>query len=178
MLPPEPLPIDSAPLQVRALVDELLKLNILEFSDLTKILAKRLGVPDQPMMPMGMAMAAPAGGAPAASPAAEPAEEKTSFTVKLESFDAAAKIKVIKEVRAVTGLGLKEAKELVSPFLLPSMLPANPTTRLHSCPLLCQSQGLFPPPPNSLCCPAPSSRCYLHILQTPHLLVFKHLYSP
>ena len=39
--------------------------------------------------------------------------EQTSFTVKLEGFDAASKIKVIKEVRAITGLGLKEAKDLV-----------------------------------------------------------------
>ena len=57
-----------------------------------------------------------AGGAGgAAVPAAEeaPKEEKTSFNVKLESFEAGAKIKVIKEVRALTSLGLKEAKELV-----------------------------------------------------------------
>ena len=49
-----------------------------------------------------------------AAPAAEEAkEEKTAFDVKLASFDAKSKIKVIKEVRAITGLGLKEAKELV-----------------------------------------------------------------
>ncbi len=51
-----------------------------------------------------------------AAPAAEAApkeEEKTEFDVKLTGFDAAAKIKVIKEVRAMTSLGLKEAKELV-----------------------------------------------------------------
>lgn len=65
-----------------------------------------------------MAPAAPAGGAPAAAagaPAEEaaPAAEKTHFTIKLEKFDAASKIKLIKEVRAYTGLGLKEAKELV-----------------------------------------------------------------
>ena len=50
------------------------------------------------------------GGAPAA---AEAAPEKLEFNVKLESFDPAQKIKVIKEVRAVTELGLKEAKDLV-----------------------------------------------------------------
>ncbi|KDD76823.1 hypothetical protein H632_c94p0, partial [Helicosporidium sp. ATCC 50920] len=44
---------------------------------------------------------------------AEEKEEKTSFDLKLESFDAAAKIKVIKEIRGITELGLKEAKELV-----------------------------------------------------------------
>ena len=57
-----------------------------------------------------------AGAAQAAAPAAaEPVKEpeKTEFDVKLEGFDAAAKIKVIKEVRVITELGLKEAKELV-----------------------------------------------------------------
>ena len=64
----------------------------------------------------------PHAGAPAAAPTAAPAaeapkaEEKTEFDVKLAGFEAAAKIKVIKEVRAITSLGLKEAKELVSPL--------------------------------------------------------------
>lgn len=49
----------------------------------------------------------------AATAPAEEKEEKTSFDLKLESFDAAAKIKVIKEIRGITELGLKEAKELV-----------------------------------------------------------------
>ncbi|KAG5188054.1 ribosomal protein L7/L12 C-terminal domain-containing protein [Tribonema minus] len=53
------------------------------------------------------------GGSGAAAAAAAPVEEKSVFDVKLVSFDAKAKIKVIKEVRTVTGLGLKEAKELV-----------------------------------------------------------------
>ncbi|KAK8324644.1 hypothetical protein V6Z11_A12G316200 [Gossypium hirsutum] len=53
------------------------------------------------------------GGAGAGAPKAEEKKEKTAFDVKLEKFDAAAKIKVIKEVRAFTNLGLKEAKELV-----------------------------------------------------------------
>ena len=65
------------------------------------------------MAPAGGGGAAPA--AAAAAPAAEeaPAAEKTHFTIKLEKFDASSKIKLIKEVRAYTGLGLKEAKELV-----------------------------------------------------------------
>ena len=54
-----------------------------------------------------------AGGAAAPAEDAEPAEEKTAFDVKLTSFDASSKINVIKEVRAITGLGLKEAKEFV-----------------------------------------------------------------
>lgn len=65
-------------------------------------------------MHAGAAQAAPA--ASAAPAGEEPkAEEKTEFDVKLAGFDAAAKIKVIKEVRSITALGLKEAKELASP---------------------------------------------------------------
>ena len=52
--------------------------------------------------------------------AAAPAEEKTAFDVKLTGFDAKSKIKVIKEIRAMTGLGLKESKELVEG--VPSMV--------------------------------------------------------
>ena len=51
--------------------------------------------------------------APAAAAAAAPAEEKTEFDVILAGFDAAKKVAIIKEVRAITGLGLKEAKDLV-----------------------------------------------------------------
>ena len=54
-----------------------------------------------------------AGAAPAAAEAKPPEPEKTEFDVKLQSFEAAAKIKVIKEIRGITALGLKEAKELV-----------------------------------------------------------------
>ncbi|KAG4118148.1 hypothetical protein ERO13_D12G275000v2 [Gossypium hirsutum] len=62
----------------------------------------------------GMDLGAQGGaGAGAGAPKAEEKKEKTAFDVKLEKFDAAAKIKVIKEVRAFTNLGLKEAKELV-----------------------------------------------------------------
>jgi large subunit ribosomal protein L7/L12 len=65
-------------------------------------------------MPMGMPMmAGAAGAAPGAAADAEPVEEKTQFTVKLTGFDAKSKVKVIKEVRALAKLGLKEAKSLV-----------------------------------------------------------------
>lgn len=103
---------------VLELADRITQLNLLQVSDLTEILKQRLGIQDSPMMGMPM-MGMPMGGPAAAAPgepaaAAAPAEEKTEFTLKLDGFDAAAKIKVIKEVRAITGLGLKEAKELVS----------------------------------------------------------------
>mmetsp|Transcript_6404 Transcript_6404/g.9505 ORF Transcript_6404/g.9505 Transcript_6404/m.9505 type:complete len:101 (-) Transcript_6404:557-859(-) len=71
------------------------------------------------------------GGPPAAAPAgvaaeaAAPVVEKTEFELKLESFNAPDKLKVIKEVRAITGLGLKESKELVEKS--PSIIKAGLT---------------------------------------------------
>ena len=69
------------------------------------------------MMGGGGAAAAPAGGAPAAAEAApaeeEAKKEKTHYDVELEKFDASTKVKLIKEVRSILGLGLKEAKEVV-----------------------------------------------------------------
>ena len=81
------------------------KLSVLELSKLVKALEERLGV--SAAAPVAVA-AAPAGGA---GPAAT-AEEQTEFTVILADMGAS-KVNVIKEVRAITGLGLKEAKELV-----------------------------------------------------------------
>ena len=80
-------------------------MTVLELSELVKTLEDRLGV--SAAAPVAVAAAAPA------AAAAAPAEEKTEFDVILASFDAAKKIGVIKEVRGVTGLGLKEAKDLV-----------------------------------------------------------------
>ena len=83
------------------------KLSVLELADLVKALEEKFGVSAQVIFSPG-AMAAPAGG----SAAAAPAEEKTLFDVILVSAGDK-KIQVIKEVRAVTTLGLKEAKDLV-----------------------------------------------------------------
>lgn len=80
-------------------------ISVLELSKLVKVLEDRLGV--SAAAPVAVA-AAPAGGAAAAAPA----EEKTEFTVVLANAGAN-KINVIKELRAVTSLGLKEAKDLV-----------------------------------------------------------------
>ena len=107
---------EPCPRMVR-LADDICGLTLLEVHDLTEILKKRLGLAAMPMMGMPMG-GVPMGGAPAAGGAAaaaaeEAAAEKTEFDVKLASFDAASKIKVIKEVRAITELGLKEAKDLV-----------------------------------------------------------------
>jgi large subunit ribosomal protein L7/L12 len=86
------------------LVEDLSSLSVLEAAELSKMLEEKWGV--SAAAPVAVA-AAPAGGA-----AAAPAEEKTEFTVVLASAGDK-KIEVIKEVRAITGLGLKEAKDLV-----------------------------------------------------------------
>ncbi|OWM88824.1 uncharacterized protein LOC116211187 [Punica granatum] len=117
---------DSKPSdQVSAIVDEISGLTLLEVSDLTEILRKKLDITEMPvmavMMPgMGFSVRGAGKGGGAAKANAEDKAEKTAFDLKLEGFDAAAKIKVIKEVRTFTDLGLKEAKDLVekAPTLL------------------------------------------------------------
>ena len=88
------------------LVDELSTLTVLEAAELSKLLEEKWGV--SAAAPVAMAAAA---GGPAA-PAAAPAEEQTEFTVILAKAGDK-KINVIKEIRTITGLGLKEAKDLV-----------------------------------------------------------------
>ncbi|CAN6804716.1 unnamed protein product [Brassica oleracea] len=110
---------------VSKIVTELSNLTLLETMDLTELLRKKLGVTEMPVM---AAMAFPGsggGGSPGAAAAGKgeekkKAEAKTAFDVMLQGFESASKIKVIKEVRTVTDLGLKEAKDLVekAPTLL------------------------------------------------------------
>ena len=88
------------------LVEDLSKLSVLEAAQLSKMLEEKWGV----SAAAPVAVAAPAGGGAAAE--AAPAEEKTEFDVILTAAGAQ-KINVIKEVRAITALGLKEAKDLV-----------------------------------------------------------------
>ena len=87
--------------KVTAMIEEIKGLTVLELSELVHALEEEFGV-------SAAAMAAPAAGA-----AAPAAEEKTDFDVVLTGFDAAAKIKVIKVVREITGQGLAEAKATV-----------------------------------------------------------------
>ena len=89
--------------KIIAIVDAVAELSVLELSELVKEVEERFGV----SAAAAVAVAAPVAGEAAA------AEEKTEFDVVLESFDAAAKIKVIKAVRELTGLGLAEAKAAV-----------------------------------------------------------------
>ena len=88
------------------LVDELSALTVLEAAELSKLLEEKWGV--SAAAPVAVAAAAPAGGGAAAAPV----EEQTEFTVILAATGDK-KINVIKEVRTITGLGLKEAKDLV-----------------------------------------------------------------
>jgi large subunit ribosomal protein L7/L12 len=87
------------------IVEDLSKLTVLEAAELSKLLEEKWGV--SAAAPVAVAAAGGAGAA-----AAAPAEEKTEFDVVLADAGAQ-KINVIKEVRAITGLGLKEAKDLV-----------------------------------------------------------------
>ena len=88
--------------KITALIEEVKALTVLELSELVKALEEEFGV-------SAAAMAAPAAGAAGAAAV----EEKTEFDVVMTGFDAAAKIKVIKAVREITGLGLAEAKAAV-----------------------------------------------------------------
>lgn len=87
--------------KITAMIEEVKTLSVLELAELVHALEEEFGV-------SAAAMAAPAAGA-----AAPAAEEKTDFDVVLTGFDAAAKIKVIKVVREITGQGLAEAKATV-----------------------------------------------------------------
>jgi large subunit ribosomal protein L7/L12 len=88
------------------IVDELSGLTVLEAAELAKLLEEKWGVS------AAAAVAVAAGGPAGGGAAAAPAEEQTEFTVVLAATGEK-KIEVIKEVRAITGLGLKEAKDLV-----------------------------------------------------------------
>src|SRR3954465_3094053 len=88
------------------LVDELSSLTVLEAAELSKMLEEKWGV--SAAAPVAVAAAPAAGGGAAAAPA----EEQTEFTVTLTAAGDK-KINIIKEIRTITGLGLKEAKDLV-----------------------------------------------------------------
>jgi large subunit ribosomal protein L7/L12 len=92
---------------INTIADQIQGLTLLEAAQLVKLLEERLGVSAAAAAPVAVA-----GGGGGGAPAAEAAEEKTEFTVVLTGAGAS-KINVIKAVREVTSLGLKEAKDLV-----------------------------------------------------------------
>jgi large subunit ribosomal protein L7/L12 len=93
---------------IQAIANQLSELTVIQMAELSKLLEEKWGVSAAAAAPVMMA----AGGGPAAGAAAAPAEEKTEFAVHLTSAGDK-KINVIKVVREVTSLGLKEAKDLV-----------------------------------------------------------------
>jgi large subunit ribosomal protein L7/L12 len=96
-----------AELNQQQVIEYIKGISVMELSQLVKALESELGVSAAAAMPMAM----PGGGGGAA--AAPAAEEKTEFNVSLVSFPADKKINIIKAVREITSLGLKEAKDLV-----------------------------------------------------------------
>ncbi|CAB3251935.1 unnamed protein product [Arctia plantaginis] len=97
--------------KIEKIVSEITNLNLLEVSELSQVLKKRLNLPDAPVMPMGgFAMAAPA----QEEEDAAPKTVKTSFTVKLTKFDDKQKVALIKEVKSLLeGFNLVQAKKFV-----------------------------------------------------------------
>ncbi|MDR0909517.1 MAG: 50S ribosomal protein L7/L12 [Spirochaetaceae bacterium] len=88
------------------ILEAISSMTVLEVSELVKAMEEKFGVSAAAPVAVAAVAGPAAGGAPAE-------EEKTEFNVILKAFDDSKKIAVIKEVRAVTGLGLKEAKDLV-----------------------------------------------------------------
>lgn len=117
-IPLPPLEIDPdkvvAPPHIHELAHEIVRLNLLELKELTDKIADHFGF-DHEMMAAsyGGGTGTASDGGAVTGDAAEEVEAKTIFDLKLVGFDDKAKIKVIKEVRSIAGLGLKEAKDLV-----------------------------------------------------------------
>ncbi|XP_062181667.1 uncharacterized protein LOC133885917 [Phragmites australis] len=113
--PSRPPPSD----RVWRLVEDVSSLTLAESAALSSLLLRRLDIPSAPpiaILNSAAGLGGGGGGAASAGPAGEKAAaaaEKTVFELRLEAFDTASKIKVIKEIRTFTDLGLKEAKELV-----------------------------------------------------------------
>lgn len=110
--------------KIKRLASEVASLTLLETIDLTAVLKETLGITDNDLAvgfgggvvsgaPTSVAAAPAASAAAAAAAPPAPKEEKPQVDIKLKSFDAASKIKIIKAVRSITNLGLKEAKDLV-----------------------------------------------------------------
>ncbi|KAF9036073.1 hypothetical protein BDZ89DRAFT_946720 [Hymenopellis radicata] len=130
--PPPPPAATSKDQTINRLVDDISGLTLLQASDLVTLLKSRLNIQE-----IAMPSAAPAAAAPAAAadePAEEKPKEKTVFNVKLESFEAAAKPKIIREVKAlIPGLTLIDAKKFVEavPKNLKESLPKEEAEKLQ-----------------------------------------------
>ncbi|KAL2007678.1 hypothetical protein VTN00DRAFT_7660 [Thermoascus crustaceus] len=124
--------------KIAQIVDQISQLTLLETADLVASLKSRLNIPDMPVG--GFAVAPGAGQAAAAAPAAAESEEeaapaaqeKTLFNLKLESYDAAAKPKVIKEIKSMLGLSLVDSKKFVEsvPKVLKESVPKEEAEKI------------------------------------------------
>ncbi|XWW96960.1 hypothetical protein V2A60_004940 [Cordyceps javanica] len=110
--------------KIAEIVEQISKLTLLETADLVSSLKTKLNIPDLPVGGFAAApAAAPAAAAEEAEEAAPAAAEKTLFTLQLQEFDAAAKAKVIKEIKSLLGLSLVESKKFVESA--PKMMKEN-----------------------------------------------------
>ncbi|ROW17552.1 hypothetical protein VPNG_00521 [Cytospora leucostoma] len=119
--------------KIAGIVDQISQLTLLETADLVSSLKSRLNIPDLPVG--GFAAAAPAAAAPAAAEPEEEApaaQEKTLFAVKLVSFEATAKPKVIKEIKNLLGLSLVDSKKFVesAPKLMKDSVPKDEAEKI------------------------------------------------
>ncbi|XP_004486506.1 uncharacterized protein [Cicer arietinum] len=107
------LSTEARTIKVERIADELLNLNRFERHDFTVLWRLKMGLDRYGAPVAGPGPLGPSLSGPAAADATAASAEKTAFDIKLEKYDSAAKIKIIKEVRSFTDLGLKEAKDLV-----------------------------------------------------------------
>mmetsp|Transcript_23433 Transcript_23433/g.30425 ORF Transcript_23433/g.30425 Transcript_23433/m.30425 type:complete len:179 (-) Transcript_23433:280-816(-) len=106
--------LSSTSPKIEALCDDVCKLNVIELAEFLELFKEKAGLKDSDLMGAApVAVAAPVGAVSTEEAAAPPKEEKEFFDIKLTGYDDKAKIKIIKEIRGLTGLGLKEAKEVV-----------------------------------------------------------------
>ncbi|XP_055627143.1 39S ribosomal protein L12, mitochondrial [Toxorhynchites rutilus septentrionalis] len=118
--------------KLASIVDSIAALNLLEVSELSGLLKKKLNLPDAPMMPMGFSAAGPAA-APVDEDEAAPKIVKTTFKVKLVKFDEKQKVALIKEVKnLLDGMNLVQAKKFVesAPTLVKEDIPKDEAEKL------------------------------------------------
>ncbi|KAK2813325.1 hypothetical protein FQN50_000640 [Emmonsiellopsis sp. PD_5] len=119
--------------KITQIVDQISQLTLLETADLVSSLKSRLNIPD---LPIGGFAAGPAGGAAPApveeEEAAPAAQEKTLFNLKLESFEASAKPKIIKEIKSMLGLSLVDSKKFVegAPKMMKESVPKEEAEKI------------------------------------------------
>merc|ERR1711911_251270 len=100
--------------KITRIVEDISGLNLLEVADLNSLLKLKLNISDAPVMMAGAAAPAPAAAAPVEEEEAAPQVIQTSFTVKLNKFDASKKVAIIKEIKnLVEGMNLVQAKKFV-----------------------------------------------------------------